>query len=461
LGRLKKIENIINDTVTSFGHVKVFPRGLPSFIDSLLRGSIRFAKRTGNSVSLINPDNTFDFAQPPTLRTSQFELANPTPWISQDCLLSLGPGKELLEVDDVIDTTIILKTNMSRNYSLQDKILLHSFPLEVSVTVNPGDTFAVVKSHYQLGNGDVFCYLQTDNLLLSLKEIKIEKAVFLGTSTDPFYTQLYRIELAQPMTRKIEAGAKVYFRAYPGYFSNQINVPNAIFTASPMGPFLIDSLSGMLTEGKNFKETLSIKAFNRPGIPIVGNNFSYVTIDKNFPVIDRPLAAHYPMFWQLAEGSMRLTPNRLIMKVDSQRRFSAGIKCVPNLPAKNTQWRVSLTSNDDCTIRFIFYPHPPQEFTLVSGGTSNILVTIPNGEPVTDIEINLTSNATIAQVSMADWSPSRDTVESIQYALIIEATGQATYQSSGLILKPFFLGSEFLTTNWDTGSMFDGGKIWG
>ena len=58
MGRLQKIESVVNDTINHYGHIKIFPRSLPSFVDSLLRGTLRFGKRTGNSIALINPDNT-------------------------------------------------------------------------------------------------------------------------------------------------------------------------------------------------------------------------------------------------------------------------------------------------------------------------------------------------------------------------------------------------------------------
>jgi len=461
MGRLQKIESVVNDTINHYGHIKIFPRSLPSFVDSLLRGTLRFGKRTGNSIALINPDNTYNFAEVPKLRSKELSLSTIPTWLNQDAVLSLGPGKELHQVDDISDNVVLLKKEIAREYTLEDKILLYAFPMILSVDVSQGDTFIIIKSHYQLGNGDVLAYLQTDGLLQSITEVKSSRAIFLGTSTDTFYSQIYRLELNGPINRKIIAGSLVYVRAYPAYFSPQIKVPNALFTANPLGPFLIDLLSGRLLEGNNFNETLAIKSFNRAGQFVLGNVSEFSTVEKNHVIVDRPWAAHYPMFWQLAEGTMRLTPTRVIFKVYANRLFRVGIKCIPNLPATGTQWRVSLSTNDDCTIRFIFKPHPAQEFALMSGSTSNVVIQIPAGASVTDVEINVLGNSSLTEVKMSDWSPVRDTIESIQYSYVIEAIGQATYQSTGLILKPFFMGSEFLTTSWDSGAIFDGGKIWG
>lgn len=461
MGRLTEIEKVVNSTPNHYSHVKVFPRGLPSFLDPLLRGTIRFGKRTGNTVALINPDNTFSLMAAPLSRASQIFLANETPWVNQDCIVSMGPGKELHEVHDVIDNMIVLKSELQRDYTTQDRVLLHSFPMLIAVAPVPGDTTIIVKSHYNLGNGDVIAYLQTDGLLQSLSETRANQVTYLGTTTDTFYTRLYRIQLDTPVNRTIVSNTIIYVRAYPGYFSQGIKVPNALFTSEPIGPFLLDSLSGRLLEGKNFKETLAIKTIGRSGVYILGTTNEYQTIAKNYVVIDRPWTAHYPMFWQLAEGTMRLTPSRVIMKVNSKKQFCVGTKCIPNLPAQGTQWRISLIPNDDCTIRFIFSPNAAQEFSLMSGITSNIIVAIPTGAPITHIEVNILSTAAVAEVRMSDWSPLSNTVETIEYSLVVEATGQATYQSTGAILKPYFLGSEFLRSSWDTGSIYDGGKVWG
>jgi len=460
MGRLNRIEQVINDTISHYSHVKLYPRGLPRFADSLLRGTIRFGKRTGNTISLINPDNTFAFSEPPQARDTKFILKYPTPWIVNESIISLGPERELHRVDDVVDTTIIIDSPISQAFTAQDKVLLHSYPMMSSIDISKGDTSIVVKSHYPLANGDVFAYLQTETLLQSLTEIKITKATRLGTTTSPFYTLLYSLELANPIEKDILSNSLVYIRAYPAYFSYPVRVPNALFTSEPLGPFLIDLLSGRLLEGNEFEETLAIKTINRTGGYVIGDSTSYSTVDKNFILFNRSVPAHTPMFWSLAEGTMRLTPTKIVFKVGPDNKvFCCGTKCVPHLPT-DFNWRVSLTANEDCTIRFIFAPNAAQEFSLVSGIPLNTIISIPAGDAVTDIEINISSAASICQVSMGDWTPVKDTVEQIEYSFVVHAIGNATYQSSGLIIKPYFLGSEFLKTSYDIGSSYDSGKVY-
>ena len=165
------------------------------------------------------------------------------------------------------------------------------------------------------------------------------------------------------------------------------------------------------------------------------------------------------MFWEIAEGTMRLTPNRVVFKVNEENKFVLGHKCIPPIP-EDHEWRISVFSNEDCTIRFIFNPHPFQEFTLLSGITQTLTVTIPPGADVTDIEINILANSNICEVQLADWSPTQNIVDQIEYSFVADVSGQATWQSTGLVLKPYFIGSEFLKATWDSGDEHDGGKVW-
>jgi len=630
MGRLGKIEQIVNDTINHYAHVKIFPRGLPRYVDPLLRGTVRFAKRSGNTISLLNPDNTYKFATVPQTRDNKFVLDNLNKWIIEDCILSMGPERELHQVHDIVDTTVLLKSNLTQTYTTDDKVLLHSYPMLLSIDVNAGDTTIMVKSHYNIANGDVFAYLQDQTLLQSLTEIKVTKATRLGSVGSVFFDLLYLLDLEKPVQRYIQSNTMVYLRAYPAYFSAAVRVPNALFTSEPIGPFLLDLLTGRLLEGTEFNETFAIRTLNRGGSYTLGNSTSYVTVDKNYLVLERTVPVHAPMFWELAEGSMRLTPSRIVLKVNStlsfdntglvtfqygtstfdntnlvtftyssltgvvqysssvnlsrvssgnlfmdgagieykitnvttgsnsitistqsgslpstistsvithldgsirinngvvqyrgsvnlakvgignlfrdgagveykvidvdttynnvtiltqsgdlpalistsivshldgsirmitENKFCAGIKCIPALSADHS-WRVSLLSNEDCTIRFIFTPNDPQEFTLVSGISKNVVITIPAGNEVTNIEINILSLANICAVRMNEWSPVKDTVEQIEYSFVVEAIGTGTYQASGLIIKPYFMGSEFLKTSYDINATYDSGKIY-
>ena len=458
MARLQRIEEIVNGTIVPT-HVKIMPRGLPTFVDSLLRGTARFAKRTGNSVSVLNTDNTYRFATAAQKLDTKVEIAATSKWIHPGTIVSLGPSKELHLVDDVSDTTVFLKNQLRLSYSTLDSLLLYAYPLLVAVDAAKGDTVITVKSHYKMGNGDVFAYLQTHGLIQSITETRATEAVYLGTTADPFNTYLYYLYLEKPLGRDIQASSTAYMRAYPAYFSPVVRVPNALFTAEPIGPFLVDLFGGRLLEGKTPKETLAIKTINRTGAYVLGNTSVYVTVPKNTTIFERPIAAHAPIFWDLAEGVMRMTPNRTLMKVNEKGQFSVGLKCVPNIPSGQS-WNISVKVSEDCTIRWYFNPYPFQEFSFLAGTTTTVTVSTPvMSDPIDSLEINILANSPQCEVQLSGWTPASNTIETMEYSIVVEAMGEATYQTTGLLIKPYFMGPEFLKTTWDSGATFDSGKV--
>lgn len=460
MSRLRQIEDTINSTISNYAHIKIMPRGLPYYVDSLLRGTVRFAKRTGSNIAMIRPDNTYKISTTVSQSSRQVFLSHETPWIGLDALVSLGPEKELQVVSDIIGNQIVLAEPTNRSFSTSDKLLLYATPLEAAITTPAGADMISVRTHYPLFNGDIFGYLATPGFIQSFTEIKIEQAIIGGTTTDPYYSQLYQVKLSEPIGRQLETNELVYIRAYPAYSSQTVRVPNSILSPEPLGPFLIDHLGGNLLEGDKFEETLSIKTLSRGGSYIAGTPYSFDTVENNHLVLDRPLAAHSPLFWDLAEGTMRFTPSRVLFRVNENSKFAAGFKCVPVLDG-NHSWRINIKSNETCTIRFIFYPNAPQEFTIPAGNSITAIVSIPAGtEPVDRVEINIAAETNIAEIALSDWSPITNFVDQIQYALVIKATGLASYLSSGLILKPYFLTSDLLKSRYDQDANYDGGKVY-
>jgi len=474
MNKINQIEQIINSTINHYSHVKLFPRGIQRFVDPSLRGQIRFGKKTGSTVGLINPDNTFKLNTIPLRLDNKIDITRTSEWIVPDSIIKVG-DKDTYTVDDITDILGIGRITtveaINAEFTLEDKVILYAFPMMTYLEYSHGDTEIWVKTKYPLANGDVFSYKQTDGLLQSLQEVKIVEAI-RRTEPDEFdtyYTIVYRLVLEKPIARDFQENTLVYMRAYPAYFSQIINVPNSIFTNEPVGPFVLDTMSGNVLEGKDSEEHLSYRTLNRTGGYLLGTKNKYVTVDKNYLVMKRPIAAHVPGFWELAEGTVRFSPNRIHFRTDPLKNvFCIGLKCIPFLPYNFTvteteevqplRWILNLVATNDCTIRFIFYPNDPIEFTLMGGVARDITVEIPQGNDITDIEINIASDFT-CEVKMSDWTHLDGTVEQMEYSLVAYATGISTWQSSGLMVKPMFFGSEYLKLVYDSGYEYDGGKV--
>ena len=462
MGLLSDIEYLVNGTIDHYAHVKVVPRGLPAYADSLLRGTVRFGKRTGNSVSMLGPDNTYRISSA-TSQTHIITLQLPTSWIQPGALISLGPGQETQQVRDVSGgttgaTTIITSGKLSFDYTNTDQVMLLATPLVVFSPVAQGATTLTVMSQYSIANGDVFSFLQTDGLIQSRTEVQITRATLLGSTSDPVYKTLYYLQLSAPLQRPLATGLVTYLRAYPAYFSSPVVVPGSLLSSQATGPFLIDLLAGRLQKGNNFTETLSAKFLDRSGNYVLGTAYDYVTIEKNRAVFERTLHAHYPLFWELDQGVMRMTPSSVIFRVAPNSLFRVGTRCTPNFPP-GASWRLTAKSTENCTIRFIFAPNAPQQFTLVAGTAQTLVVNTTGTDPITNIEINISASSPSCDVSLSDWTP-LTTVDRIEYSLVVQATGIASYQTTGLIIKPFFLPSDLLGTPYDLGSNYDSGRVY-
>lgn len=459
MGRLTRIENIVNSPLTEYSQIKIVPRGLPYFIDNLLRGAVRFGRRTGNSTAVINTDNTFRIAGQVDPGAPTINLQNATQWMQLNSIISVGNGRELRIVEDFDNTTLILDENLKFSYDENDFVLLHSSPIKMLMDAPAGSTQIQIMSRYPMGNGDVLVYQLSEGLLNSITEIKAPKVVFGGTSADPEFTQVYIMELEKPIQRDLKADDLVYIRAYPGYFSTTVRVPNPVNSSDQMGPFLLDNLSGRLVEGKNFKETLALKLIDRRGNYILGNDNEYDTIVKNYPVLRRPIKSHSFMFFEIAEGEVRFTPSRAVFS-SSTPKFNIGQKLVPKLPANGLIYKFNTLATVNAEMRIFFHPYETPVLLQIKPEPQTHVVTLPIGdEDISMMEITILSESNDVLVEMADWTVDA-TVNEIEYSLVVEATGFAGWQSSGIVLKPYFLSTDLLQGKFDSGDSYDSGFLY-
>lgn len=443
--------------------MKLFPRGLPYFVDNLLKGSARFSKRTGNSIAVLNPDNTYLLAEDTQAQTDQVTLKIKTDWIQLRSLIEFGPGKEIVQVKDFSSSTntITFYQQLVQAYTQSlDHVVLHSVPIIVDFNSSIGNTTLLVKTHFYIVNGDIITYALSTGLIDSITESRVVQATYAGTTTDPYFTFLYTLTLETPLKKSLSEGEEIFLRAYPAYQSVPIRVPNLLTSSESMGPFLVDTFSGNLIEGKPSKEVMSIRTLDRGGGYILGNSNEYITKAKNYVVTQRPIAAHVPMFWQLAEGSMRITPTRVIIKANDSSLFNAGTRCTPNFDT-GTLWRIKIRSTENCSIRFIFDPYSLQEFMLNADVNYTVVVGIASGvDKITAMSINATFSSSNGSASITDWSTVDKSVYQVQYCMMTETTGIATWQGTGLILKPMFLNSDLLKMNYDSNIPYDSGKVY-
>lgn len=455
IGRLSRIEEAVNSQLDSL-HVKVVPRGIPYFIDGLLRGTVRFGKRTGNNNALLNPDNTYGLVNNVDKGQSSIKLKHSN-WININSVLSLA-NKEFAIVTDILDdNTVILDRYLKFDYNSElDDVFLHASPL-IPINAISGSKVVQVNSNYKLSNGDTFIYFNTNGLIQSSVNIKIIKAVESGLSSDKKYTYTYTLHLETAINRNIEITENVYIRAYPAYFSRQIKIPNLYGSTSPMGPFLIDFLSGRIVEGFVPNEIFSLKLMDRSSQYHLGDNFSYETVYKNYPVLNRPISFKSFMFFTHIKGDTKIKPNKIVFETKDYN-FRSSLKLVPELSFNGQSYRFTTTSVTAGTLIVYFEPKIKIEFDI-SPGTQSHTINIPNGS-FYQMDIVFVGKSIKNRLEMSDWTQVGPQIESIEYSIVAEATGKGKYQATGISLKPYFLTPEILTGRYDTGDNYNSGFVY-
>lgn len=455
-GRLTRIEEVINSQLDSL-HVKIVPRGIPYFIDGLLRGTLRFGKRTGNNSALMNPDNTYQLLNNIDAGQSRFYLKQDNSWVSVNSILSIA-NKEFAVVNDVINNNlVVLNDYLKFNYSADlDEVTLYASPL-IPLSITYGQTTIQVNSNHKLANGDVFMYFATKGLMQSATEIKIVKAVESGVSSDPVYIHNYTLYLDKPINRDIDPEEFVYIRAYPAYFSRSIRVPNLYNTTSGMGPFLVDYLSGRIVEGFVPKETFSLRLKDRSAQYRLGTQFSYETVYKNYPVLNRPINSKSFLFFTQIKGDTKIKPNKVVFETKNYN-FRSSLKLVPKLDFGGQSYRFTTSSITSGTLIFYFEPGIKIELQIQSGNQSHQII-IPQGLYY-QMDVVFVGNSIKNKLEMSDWTQVGPQIDYIEYSIVVEATGRGKYQSTGVSLKPYFLTPEILAGRYDTGDNYNAGFVY-
>lgn len=455
-GRLTKIEDTVNSQLDSL-HVKIVPRGIPYFVDSLLRGTVRFAKRTGNTNAILNPDNTYKIGSTVAVGDNSISTSV-SQWVDVDSIVSMGPNKEAVEVDDIIGNQIVFKTRLKFGYGPSSEFILHASPMKPNGNLQAGSTSIQVMSKYKLTNGDVLTYKGTPGLLQSLIEIKCDRAIYGGVTTDPTFKYLYLLELKEPITRGIDSDEIIYIRSYPAYFSNPIRVPNLFNSSLPMGPFLLDYLSGRIVEGFTPIETFSIRLKDRSQTYRMGDEYSYVTAAKNHEVLGRSLDARLFGLFNTIRGDTRITPNKVALEVGDNRQYRSSYRLTPDLDFEGQEYRFTTESNSSGTLIIYLEPGYKVELNIRSGVQAHIIA-MPSGKKYR-MDIVFVSESAKARVLMSSWTQVGPQIQYIEYSYHIEAVGRGKYQSTGLILKPYFITPEILSGRYDSGDSYDNGFVY-
>jgi hypothetical protein len=461
LGTYQDIVNLLESSVTEFAALQVVPRGTPYFQDILMTGELRFARRLGANFACINPDNQITITADADTQTTQLSVSRILDWFEVGALLSFNTTVmlELLDWDTTYNTVTIAQT-LPADQSAGDALTLWATPLIVWADSLEGAQQITVASRYNLLNGDVVTF-PTSTLVSSLVENLVILSQNGGASGNPDFPYLFTLTLQNPMPIALSAeqASPMYLRAYMGYYSPVVRVP--VLTSSQMGPFLLDYLSSPLDAVQSYQETFSVRTLDGSDNPIIGTPSSMLTVNKNYPVLSRPIAAENILFWQVQRGSGGfISPNRYRLITDSNGWARVSTRVIPSIPS-GSSWSFKVQATSSGLFRFYTDAGGFQDYQLVANQLTTVVFSTTPGSVITRIEILAAFQIPGSEVAISDSTVNGPNALSFQYGLVLQVVGQANYQCTSAIVKPYFLSLSNLTGNYDSGLTYNGGIIYG
>lgn len=467
MGVYDDIKGIIQRQVPVYSSLQVVPRGTPLFPDLLMRGSMRFGRRQGANFAVMCPDNQAKLTTDQLVSDKVLNLDRTLPWFEEFALVTFNKVV-MYQISDwnPQNNQLFLQSGLLQaqsgpntvNGTPGDVLTLWATPLYVDIEAPAGNTTLVVQSRYNLLNGDVITF-PVGSFLTSLKEFTVKVAQTAGTSSNPEFPYLYSLELDQPLTIPLQADQLIYLRAYPGYQSKVLSLPK-LTNNGLIGTFLVDYLGTPLDSIPQYNETFSIRTLDGGSTPVDGTNSALKTVEKNTPIINRPIFAENMVFWKILRGSGGFqSPNRFRLLTDSENKGRVSTNLVPAFPAGGS-WTFTLTPSASGTFVVYTEPYGSTSYTLKSNVTQQITIKTPTGgAPWTRLDF-LCVLAAPGEVIIGDASVVGSVVTQIQYGLVVQVLGSSNYQTTGLIIKPMFLSLSDVSASYDTNQTYNSGIIY-
>jgi hypothetical protein len=413
---------------------------------------VRFSRRRGNFLPVIEAENQSELAEDVTPPTDKIVVSRVIPGFEvPDAVLSIGPGRELARIFDIDIVTgeVFLDAELLGTHDAGAGINLYGVPIEIIGNQAAGDDVIQIRSDWNIFIGDQIAIDTTSGLLNSTVLTTIIGTVFLGTGLDGRFQ--YEITLEEGISRSLLNEEKILLSAQPGYQSTSLSVSRI------NGPFVVDFVSGPFFEDTVIDEFLSIQLFNTLGDALTGFD-NPVQVGKNFSVIDMPIKAESLLFWDVIQGSIQWRDGKFIAITDSDGRFVLSTELVPAFPA-GTEWEIPVKSNDTTLVNVKFEPNEARSFSLSTGILTRIRVgSVTSDQDASRIEIAIRTERAGSEIEFNNWLPTSSAVATILYQITSTAFGSNVWQAGSLLLKEHFFTLDDIDARYDFGA-YDNGTI--
>lgn len=460
MGKYKQVTDLVEGAVPEFTTMKVVPRGTPIFPDLLMTGQMRYARRLGANFSVLNPDNEVQLTEAANLKDTILNVSRILPWYEANALLTFNKTEMMQVVDwDPGTLQVVISEPVSTERDANTPLYLWATPLVVHVAANQGDTTLVLRTRYNILNGDVLTIPVAMDAINSLQELGVTLSQSAGSSGDSEFPFLFTVTLDKPLPLDLAAvTSQVYLRAYPGYTSAVLRLTR--YQAGQLGPFLADYVASPLDSVPSYEEVFSLRTLNGGDIPIEGTTSSFITVPKNYPIQHRPIWAENLLFWQIKRGSGGfIYPNRYRLITDEEGLGRVATRIVPPLPSGGT-WTFKVQAGGTGKVRVYTDPYGYADYSVMAHATSVITLTTPPGGQINRIEFLAQLDIPGAEVVIADSIFQGQVASQIQYTMVFKVLGETNFQSTSLIIKPYFLSLSDMSAQYDEGQTYNSGLIY-
>lgn len=472
---------------------RLIPRGLLIPLDPYLRGQVRAAKKVGDAMPILVPNNTATLAlQLQTQDTTITLNANTLDYVGPGFLLSLA-GISIVEMISLTNNVAQLIEPAGIALDAGTQISVYAYPIKVlgDHTIPnpplPRPDVIEIKTNVQLMKGDYLAIPATiPGTYTELEVIEIiaaRKSLDPLDAADPFIWQIRINPVQQPnLPAKIQEfatsltgiphslldGETIYLRAFPAYFSKSVIIDRSYFNAptAQIGPYVIDRVSGLVLDNP----TVAPPSAENPA----GENqvdvdefcqLNLLTTDLKLwksvtlgprqqqPVWNSSTQAEHLVMWEVLRGRIKFETGFVILEMDKHGMCEIMHPLVPEFDPIDPQaptFRMYSRSQTPYQIGLQLYPNaiatgngqPP--FNVKSISESYVtLVSDPNGPQATGIKI-FAQGQPNQQIEIHSLVANIPTVTNVSYSILARTVGNYHWASSGLLQKPMFL-SAYLT----------------
>jgi len=326
-------------------------------------------------------------------------------------------------------------------------------------------TTFVVHSDYSIYPGDEINY--------GFSDYRVVEALATGTLADGRTTYQITIDLGIPHTLDDGATDQVYLRAYPAYESRLRPLPKIPLTASTIGAFLYDRMSGSFREDVDVEEVDIVRLHNAAGDILT----RAPSAGKNYLVYNLPIPSDSFLFWDKTRGSLNYSRSNqtFVAFTDDEGKFHLYFECVP--PIAHTPgfkgWSVKVTPSAPVQMVVELEPNPllppfvAPRVDLPAGLESVVNIDFPEGSaPINRIHVSFNSEVVAGdfnagtRIDMGSWETRGvQSLSSISHITIAKIVGQHVWASGSAFAKPYWLRLAYLKVQTDLYARFNGGLL--